>query len=115
MPRLGRCASCWSSQGAKTGGATSPANSRMNSENTNLELVQLVATRLGALRDDLVFLGGSVASLLLTDPASTRIRPTDDVDLIVNVASLSEYNISLRRRLLSAGFAEDTSEGAPLC
>ena len=47
-----------------------------------------VAKALGALTDEVVFVGGAVVGLLLTDPAAPRPRPTKDVDVIVEVASL---------------------------
>ena len=47
----------------------------------NLERVELVATALGPLRDELVFVGGCAAGLLMSDPGATPIRATIDVDL----------------------------------
>jgi len=42
-----------------------------------LSLFEVVAARLGAeLLDQLVFVGGAVAGLLVTDPALPAIRPT---------------------------------------
>ena len=81
----------------------------------NVALVRTVAERLGPLRERVVFLGGAAAGLLITDAAAEVIRPTDDVDVIVEVASLAEYQFDLRDQLLSLGFAEDTDEGAPIC
>src|SRR6185437_2252247 len=42
------------------------------------------------------------------------IRPTRDVDAIVDVTSYTEYN-ALSDRLRALGLTEDSSEGAPLC
>jgi len=42
----------------------------MNSNDSNVVMMELVAERLGdGLRDELVFLGGAVTGLLITDPA----------------------------------------------
>ena len=79
-----------------------------------LDMVVLVARGLGALREEVAFLGGAVTGLLITDPAAPEIRPTDDVDVIVEVASQVAY-ASLGRRLRVLGFREDKSEGAPTC
>lgn len=81
----------------------------------NIELVRTVAERLGPLRERVVFLGGAAAGLLITDPAAEAIRPTDDVDVVVEVASLIEYQVGLRDQLLGLGFSEDLEEGAPIC
>jgi hypothetical protein len=48
----------------------------------NLERVELVATALGPLRDELVFVGGCAVGLLMSDPGATPIRATIDVDLV---------------------------------
>lgn len=66
------------------------------------------------LLGDLVFVGGSTTGLLLTDPVTVGIRPTKDVDAIVNVLSYAGY-AALSERLRHIGLTEDTSEGAPLC
>ncbi|WP_200383409.1 hypothetical protein [Rhodocyclus tenuis] len=65
----------------------------MNSNDPNVALLELVAQHLGAdLREQLVFVGGAVAGLLITDPAMPAIRPTEDVDLICRAVALSDYH-----------------------
>lgn len=76
--------------------------------------IAIVARRLGPLKDDVVFVGGSVLGLLIDDPGGVSVRPTDDVDVIVSVASRPAYSI-LSARLIDLGFQPDTSEGAPMC
>lgn len=44
------------------------------------------------LLGELVFVGGQVAELLVTDPAAVRVRPTDDVDVVVPVTTRTEYH-----------------------
>jgi hypothetical protein len=80
----------------------------------NLDIVLVVAERLGDLRDKVVFLGGAVTDLLITDPAAPAVRHTDDVDVIVDLASHAAY-ASLAARLRKLGFREDRSEDAPVC
>lgn len=80
----------------------------------NLDLIDIVARRLGDLRSEVVFLGGAVTELLVTDPAAPANRPTADVDVIVEVSSHAAY-AALSERLRKLGFAEDRSEGAPVC
>lgn len=73
-----------------------------------------VAGALGDLVDEVVFVGGMIRELLITDPAAGPARPTQDVDCIVNAASRAEY-YQLSDRLRARGFSECTDEGAPLC
>lgn len=80
----------------------------------NREILTRMARQLRPLLDELVFVGGHVAELLVTDPAGLRVRATDDVDVIVAVTTRSEYQ-RLGERLRRIGFREDNSPGAPLC
>lgn len=80
----------------------------------NLAMISHVATRLGHLRERVVFLGGATTALLITDSAAPDVRATLDVDVIVELASRSDY-YRLSESLRNAGFSEDTSEGAPVC
>ena len=49
----------------------------------NRAVLERIARRLGPLLDEVVFVGGQVAELLVTDRAAVRIRATDDVDIVV--------------------------------
>lgn len=69
---------------------------------------------LGALCDQMVFLGGCATGLLITDPAAPPVRATRDVDVIVEVASLIEYR-RLSASLRKLKFSEDRSQQAPIC
>jgi predicted nucleotidyltransferase len=73
-----------------------------------------VARALGPLREEVVLVGGQVAELLVTDPAAVRVRPTDDVDLICDVATASAYD-RFAERLRAVGFREVVDPAAPLC
>jgi hypothetical protein len=73
-----------------------------------------VAKGLGPLREELAFVGGQVAELLITDPAATRVRPTDDVDVISAVTGRRGYQ-RIADRLRALGFQEDATPGAPIC
>jgi hypothetical protein len=80
----------------------------------NRALFESAVLLLAPLLDELVFLGGCTTGLFITDAAAGGIRPTKDVDAIVDVASYSKYAV-LAERLRRLGLAEDTSPGAPLC
>ena len=60
--------------------------------NPNLLILEMAADKLGPLVDRVVFLGGCATGLLITDPAAPPMRTTIDVDVIVEVASLSGYH-----------------------
>lgn len=80
----------------------------------NLAMIHHVAMRLGDLVDSVVFLGGATTTLLITDAAAGDVRPTKDVDVIVEITTTAEYH-RLAEQLRGCGFNEDTTEGAPLC
>lgn len=89
-----RCRAGRERPGADTGHQAPRAAARwMNPNDPNVALVEIVAERLGeALCSEVVFVGGAIAGLLITDPAQPGIRPTQDVDLLCDVAALSEYH-----------------------
>jgi hypothetical protein len=80
----------------------------------NRAMFESVVRLLTPILDQVVFVGGSTTGLLLTDAAAAGIRPTKDVDTIVNTTSYAEYE-ALSKLLKALGLAEDTTEGAPLC
>lgn len=75
----------------------------------NIAHVCTVARALGVLREDLVFVGGSVAGLLLSDPLAAGVRATIDVDAVTdsNRASLLELEQAIQTR----GFIHDVMSG----
>lgn len=87
----------------------------MNANDPNVALLEIVAHHLGdALREQLVFVGGAVAGLLITDPAMPAIRPTDDVDMICQAAVLADYH-QIEQALRMQGFVQDMRKEAPIC
>jgi hypothetical protein len=81
---------------------------------TNIVMLQTVANGLGDLRDELVFVGGTVAELYAGNPAASDIRPTFDVDCVIEL-SLKTAHAKLEDKLRKKGFANDTSKDAPIC
>ncbi len=80
----------------------------------NIEMLQIVAKGLGELKETMVFVGGSVAELYATDPASSDIRPTLDVDCVIELSSRMTHS-RLEENLRKKHFAHDISKGAPIC
>jgi hypothetical protein len=80
----------------------------------NLEQLITTAQLPRPMLDELVFVGGSVTGLLITDEAAGQPRTTYDVDAIAEILSDAEY-AAFGERLSALGFSEDQSEGAPVC
>src|SRR4051794_21787875 len=79
-----------------------------------VETLRQVAEALGAdLCERVVFLGGAIAGLMLTDPRVHALRPTDDVDAVAKVPHRRAY-YELQDQLKARGFLE-APEGSVLC
>jgi len=77
-------------------------------------MLQTVANGLEELKDEMVFVGGAVAELYADNPAASEIRPTIDVDCVVEISSRLQF-AKMEEKLRAKGFKNDTSEGAPIC
>lgn len=86
----------------------------MNPNDPNVARVEVVAAALGDLCNELVFVGGCAASLLIDAPSARPARVTYDVDLIAEVTARHGY-YALERRFAEHGFSRDISEDAPIC
>lgn len=82
--------------------------------NPNLAQMVAAAERLRPLLDQIAFVGGCVTGLLLTDPAAAPVRPTFDVDAIVEIGSYAEFTL-LEARLRDLGFRKSHADGSPIC
>jgi predicted nucleotidyltransferase len=78
-------------------------------DNINIIRLRAVANTLQELNQNVVFVGGATVSLYVTQ-AAPEARPTDDVDVIVELASYKEYS-QLEKRLRSLGFINDIKSG----
>ena len=56
----------------------------------------MVAEALQEIKEEMVFVGGAVISLYTNDPAADEIRPTQDVDMTLNIINLSHWEIVQR-------------------
>jgi hypothetical protein len=63
-------------------------------DDPNREYLLIVAYAIGDLRSEVVFVGGSVAGLLVTDRIADGIRATKDVDAVIEATTLSQYHQS---------------------
>ena len=78
----------------------------------NVELFTRMVEALGDLRERFVFVGGCATALLITDSAAPQVRATHDVDAIVAIVSLLEYQ-RLGKALRGRGFVQTLETGEP--
>lgn len=83
-------------------------------QRSNSDALAALARLLEPLLGELVFVGGAVTCILVTDEGAGEPRPTLDVDAIAEITSYAEY-ATFGERLRALGFSEDTGDGAPLC
>lgn len=81
----------------------------MRPDDPNLPNLRVVAEALGELRTQVVFVGGAVAGLLVSDPLAEAVRATVDVDAVVE-ANLSRFH-QIEETVASRGFARDMDSG----
>jgi len=81
----------------------------MRSDDPNLPHLLVIADALGELRDHVVFLGGAVVGLLVSDPLAESVRATYDVDAVVNL-DWSRFR-GIEARVESQGFAREMQSG----
>ena len=80
----------------------------------NISRIEKVAKGLGAINEEVVYVGGSVAEFYVIDSAKTEVRQTLDIDCVMHLTSYMELT-SLEERLRCCGFQNDTTPGAPIC
>ena len=79
----------------------------MRANDPNLPHLRQIAQALGELREQVVFVGGAVAGLLVTDPLADSVRATRDVDAVVNASRAGFHRIE--EAVAACGFARDVS------
>lgn len=77
----------------------------MRANDPNLPYLRQIAEALGDLREQVVFVGGAVAGLLVTDPLADSVRATRDVDAVVNANRAMFHRIE--QAVAQRGFARD--------
>lgn len=75
----------------------------------NITRIRAVHRALGELADRILFVGGAAVSLY-TDRPFGEMRPTEDVDILVELADYSGY-ADLEEQLRKKGFVNDTESG----
>jgi hypothetical protein len=76
----------------------------------NIELLELAASGLGDLLADVVFVRGATVELWIADPGAPPVRPTNDVDVVVEVTTRGAFH-AFEEALRARDFAEDQEDG----
>ena len=85
----------------------------MKNQTINRKATIKVAKALGELNNEAVFVGGAIVSLYINDPAAEDIRPTKDLDLTFQIATVGRLE-QLREALTQRGFIQ-THEDKVIC
>lgn len=78
----------------------------------NLALLVGMVQAMGPLCDQVVFVGGCATGLLIDNAKLMDVRPTEDVDAIVKVATLAGYH-ALAEQLMQRGFKQTMADNTP--
>lgn len=76
--------------------------------------MRAVADRLDQTGWPYAFVGGAIVPLLLDHPQLSPARPTDDVDVIIEVLSSTRYS-EVEAKMRALKFEHDMRQGAPKC
>lgn len=79
------------------------------SHRENIARIKAVYFALEELSSDVVFVGGATVSLYSTRP-EVETRPTDDVDIVVEIMHYKDYAV-IEERLRAKGFINDVESG----
>jgi predicted nucleotidyltransferase len=82
----------------------------MNNTQINRIAIQRVSQLFKDYNKEIMFVGGSVVSEYIDDPAALDIRPTADIDIVVQLLSLSELE-NIREYLVSKNVYPDIESG----
>lgn len=84
----------------------------MRRKSIQIKNIEVIAKQLTSIDFPIVFTGGAVVGLLITDNVVADVRPTDDVDLIIGITKYSDFG-ALQQKLTTIGFRHDQS--GPIC
>jgi len=76
------------------------------SHHINLVRIKGVYNALEQLKETVAFVGGATVSLYADKPEQTEVRPTDDIDVLIEIGSYVEY-IKIQEQLTAIGFSVD--------
>ena len=79
----------------------------------NRAVTRKIALALGDLNEKSFFVGGAIVSFYIDDPSADDVRPTKDIDISMEIASLGELE-QIREELIRKGFYQ-SSEDSVIC
>lgn len=78
----------------------------MQYRNIDIYALDEVAAGLKELKNQMIFVGGAVVSLYTDDEVANEIRPTEDIDLTINLLNYKNWT-QMQERLSELGFYPD--------
>ena len=75
----------------------------------NREVIRKIASALGEMNEQVVYVGGATVSLYINDPAADDVRPTKDVDISMAIISFGELE-AIRQKLIMKGFKQSQDD-----
>jgi hypothetical protein len=79
-----------------------------------IAMLERAAKILAPLDERITFIGGVTIALYLDEISASDVRPTFDVDCVIEVTSTANYH-KLSDKLRQLGLQECREDGAPLC
>lgn len=73
-----------------------------------IESIRTVARGLEPIDEEFVFVGGSVVECYVTSIGAEEARPTDDIDVVLELTPYGQYSV-LQEKLIKAGFNPDST------
>lgn len=80
----------------------------------SIDMIEIVAEGLKPLKEKIVFVGGTTVSFYLQPDSLDEVRPTDDVDCVVEITTHKDF-YSLLATLEKIGFKHSMERSAPIC
>lgn len=73
----------------------------------SIEAIKTIARVLDDLNDQVVYVGGTVAGFYADDPGAPEVRPTKDIDIVLEIASAFALE-TIRQKLVHLELATQT-------
>lgn len=77
----------------------------MKEESISIETILILATALEEINDKVIYVGGAAISLYVEETYRDSIRPTEDIDIVLEIATFSELE-NLRIELSKKGIKQ---------
>jgi predicted nucleotidyltransferase len=78
----------------------------LKNKTINMGVIKKVAAVLGELNDQVAYVGGATVSIYADDPTADDVRPTKDIDIMLNIVSFAEL-AALQENLGKKGIFPD--------